>query len=237
MDTVTTDGFYIKHKSRDEAIEFIDLVVANGYELFEGVVRHHNSNRKTEPTDWSYVGIRGKEGTFFTDNKSGFGKNAKEMTLQQVRDMFNKDDKWINGIPPVGCECEHFNEDVGEREKCIIVAHDNGMAVFKCTHEKGDCYGADDKGFRPLKSQQDKEGEDVINEMLKLDNVDHLPTAWKKAFCKKLIDEGYRKINPISDEDIEGRISSMIVSNDSYVRGIRTGIKWAIATMLGKNNK
>jgi len=138
--------------------------------------------------------------------------------------------KWINGIPPVGCECEYKDLEELVWRKCEILAHKGKEIVF---WDIGGEYSNNYRmasSFRPIQSQEDKEREEAISgiEAIITDGLTY------KMLAEKLYDEGYRKVNPISDEDIEGRISSMIVSNDSYVRGIRTGIKWAINKMLNK---
>jgi len=142
--------------------------------------------------------------------------------------------KWINGIPPVGCECEYKDFEKLVWRKCEILAHKGKEIVFwDIEGEYSNNYQMV-SSFRPIQSQQDKEREDVINEMLKLDNTGPLPTAWKKAFCKKLYDEGYRKVNPISDEDIHSKVRNLYARDIACISGFEYGAEWVIDTMLNK---
>jgi len=150
--------------------------------------------------------------------------------------------KWINGIPPVGEECEYV--DVEYRGKTqewldlnigvntgIFIAKYKGEFVLAHKDMSGAVVACE---VRPLQTK-DTEREEAINEIVRTVSDERCRDDWcDRTVAEAVYDAGFRKINPISDEDIEGRISSMIVSNDSYVRGIRTGIKWAINKMLNK---
>jgi len=126
-----TDGFYIKHKNREEAIEFIDLVVGRGYVLDDGVDGHHRDCCPLDPEGWNLVGVNDEDQTEFFHTPTSFDPKAKLMTLQQVRDMFKDDEekasplsKQVDGdhykklkIQPV--EYNHAN-NIPFIEGCII---------------------------------------------------------------------------------------------------------------------
>lgn len=85
------------------------------------------------------------------------------------------------GLPPVGCECEFYNDDYDVRPSCPkdgqivkIVAHQkskNGMdlAVFTWTGERNGLHAevCTEMLFRPIRTEAERKRDEFINQLMK----------------------------------------------------------------------
>lgn len=191
--------FYVKHKTEEEAKEIIELAVANGADERETV-------GGTRWRRWKYVGVDDDNDTIFFSNPSDFGENATEMTIEEVRKMLKKksdvSDEWK---PEVGGECEVFNRSLGnpDWERATILLMGELIVVYTSESCKERSTNIDLVSFRPLKTNDEIEREETINEMKTIlrghSIIDHQ--------AHYLYTSGYRKlkeneviVKPLSDE-------------------------------------
>lgn len=91
-------------------------------------------------------------------------------------------ESWVNGLPPVGCECEFIHNDAS-CGSVIVIGMDGDKIVIKLS---GETYcgitPSERQVFRPLRT----EAERAIDEMVQLSGV-------STGAAKILYDAGYRK--------------------------------------------
>lgn len=110
---------------------------------------------------------------------------------------------WVDGLPPVGCECEYY-DGVGW-EFCIFIGRVNDEDFVLPLDGEIDRMKAIDpsRRFRPIKTQEDTEREEAINAMGCV--VALGLTAQAKQCFGELYDAGYHngpKVKKLSDEEI-----------------------------------
>jgi hypothetical protein len=96
------------------------------------------------------------------------------------------------GLPPVGCECE-VKGAVENWCKCKIVAHHKSRAVFFCDHwaHESDYDALPASNFRPIRSQEQREREEIINAAVKVIDVKFgSPRSIYVGYCESLYDAG-----------------------------------------------
>ena len=94
-------------------------------------------------------------------------------------------------FPPAGCECyiRHSCWNSEKYEKVTVAAITNEYVIVKyATFEQH--YTLNDISFRPLRTEREKEIEEMTNLIAK--------SVFGSAKCQaeKLYDAGYRKVNP-----------------------------------------
>lgn len=92
------------------------------------------------------------------------------------------------GLPPVGLICE-IDCGFGGWERCEIIAHHNGKAIFHLKHNNS--YYSAKHGYRPIPSLEDK----VISEMVADTFVrGHGPLLYgRERIARMLYRAGWRK--------------------------------------------
>ena len=137
--------------------------------------------------------------------------------------------EWVDGLPPVGCECEC--QLVGANGWVVVTISGRGRSIMLAINSDGDevAYALSAFNFRPIKTQE-KEREEAIKEIAAL-----LSGFWQdedQPMANVLYDAGYRKVNELSDEEIEvflkGRAS--LLSPPYKIEAA----KWAIDYILDK---
>ena len=147
--------------------------------------------------------------------------------------------EWIDGLPPVGCECEFRPTEhaLWAKVKVLAIAGDYFWLDYPDddgepdTYEKTGC-------FRPIETQEDKEREEAINNVCN-DLGIMLGTSHDRidAAIDSMLRLGYHngpKVNELSDEEMEvflkGRESLL-----SPLYKIEAA-KWAIDYILDKED-
>ena len=105
--------------------------------------------------------------------------------------------EWVDGLPPIGCECEikYFHDNESKWAKCYVVGEtkDNKCLVINVYHDDSLHFAFKKKGsleFRPLKTQEQKDRETFI-EWAKAGlhlNIDDMGAAFKVV--EQLADNG-----------------------------------------------
>lgn len=82
--------FYVRHKTREEAMEVIDHAVAHGATSHDVVYGHgtEESIFVHTPESYDYVGVTEKNNICFYSIAMTYGEDAQELTLQQVRELY-----------------------------------------------------------------------------------------------------------------------------------------------------
>ena len=90
-------------------------------------------------------------------------------------------------LPPVGCECEY--KPVNDWVKCKVLFAGDSLYVLG-VQEVEICVRVLDVDFRPLRTEREKEIDEMANLIAK--------SVFGSAKCQaeKLYDSGYRKVNP-----------------------------------------
>ena len=65
--------------------------------------------------------------------------------------------EWVDGLPPVGCECECF-PDGGSRERCEIVAYDDRNVCIRWHDGRLDILTLGHWKFRPIRTPSSGKG-------------------------------------------------------------------------------
>lgn len=148
--------------------------------------------------------------------------------------------KWKDGLPPVGEWClVEWNHKFHEQINPIFFG-DKTM-VFKDRSGKERCgflSGVD--SFSPLKSEADRKRDEAVEEMIdavnlgpKYDSNMLCVQAQEKTFIQ-LHDAGYRKVKPLTDEQIDDCTCCDLTLYDS--RSLAAGAKWARSHILGEES-
>lgn len=140
--------------------------------------------------------------------------------------------KWKDGLPPVGEKVELWIYE-SMWDEVVVIAHDNGDAVVK--HQGLGYCAASEKTLRPLKSEADRKRDEAVEEIMKTATVNH-PCGGSYgitfAQAEALHDAGYRKITPLTDEQIKEFCSPLLDATE-YHR-VFEAIKWARSQILGE---
>lgn len=101
--------------------------------------------------------------------------------------------KWKDGLPPVGEECEITVLDTdGLFRNCKILYIDSMSVVFSSSAASSMPKYLSEVKFRPLKTPEEIERENLVNQMF----TDAEVTGSKSSF-ERLVDKGYRKVKPM----------------------------------------
>jgi len=107
--------------------------------------------------------------------------------------MDNKTD-WKDGIPPVGIECEYRNSDACNWRVITIAGKYDGYVWVQFKGEKAMWTLSGDGQFRPIKTQADKEREEVIAAGIKVCGLgDSSYESVVGYTVRDMINAGYRK--------------------------------------------
>lgn len=132
-------------------------------------------------------GYRGK----YVCTRDEFNQRKAELDAkeQDMNDWYEKGE-----LPPVGTECEVNH--IGEWKPTVIVGYDGELPVFKTEWNDRYKYACgDDFKFRPLRTETDKLVDDIFSVL------DQWPEVSKLEQAKLLIEQGYRKIKPMSEQE------------------------------------
>lgn len=132
---------------------------------------------------------------------------------------------WVDGLPPVGVECEAIFDNDSQREtlweKARIIAHDEDRIVGRwLTGGKvGNIfdYYAGRGVLRPIQSGRDKAIAQAWDEVGMLHSIHGCPTEEKKAFeeaISAMIDLGYRK--QISRKEARAALAKWLEDERGY---------------------
>lgn len=149
-------------------------------------------------------------------------------------------DKWNGqGLPPVGEQCEGLPCDTNvEWHKVIYVAPDpvqRGAKYYIGVYLGGDRSGKVDyfKCFRPLKSEAERKRDEAVEEMKAV--FDKRVCIPQDVIFEALHDAGYRKINELTDEQINVHALHLNIplhQESSFM----DGAKWARSQIMGEKS-
>lgn len=113
-------------------------------------------------------------------------------------------DKWNGqGLPPVGEVCEFRKTNTDFRYDFVrveVLFISDQLVVLQHSASKNHLSVlVDEVEFRPLKSEAERKRDEAVAEMVATGNA-HTP--WIKDVCAALHDAGYRKVNELTDEQI-----------------------------------
>lgn len=91
-------------------------------------------------------------------------------------------------LPPVGTRCEAISEPDMDWLEVEVIAHRDGFAIVWCGDEKCGANCDDPKHFRPIRTEREKEIEEMMSSVLAVMN-----RGLQRRLCEDLYDAGYRK--------------------------------------------
>lgn len=159
----------------------------------------------------------------------GLTKNT--CPIKSYRIIEEPKQEWINGIPPVGEECEWSDERVIYWRPVTYVGANSAGEKHCLEQPDGILIIRSKCQFRPIKSPQDTEREEAIR---------HIEAVIYDEECREdaaeaLYDAGYHngpKVKELSDEEIYYKFARTCPSIDEdYI----TGARWARDYILGKD--
>ena len=145
--------------------------------------------------------IAGVDYVFVVDNEDPEWVSLSDMLPLSIRGAVELPEEptqeWVDGLPPIGCECEikYFHDNESKWAKCYVVGEtkDNKCLVINVYHDDSLHFAFKKKGsleFRPLKTQEQKDRETFI-EWAKAGlhlNIDDMGAAFKVV--EQLADNG-----------------------------------------------
>lgn len=146
-------------------------------------------------------------------------------------------DKWNGqGLPPVGEVCRIYSDkrDIEGKEILVVGKGVLGWLVVQCT-ESASLYEVNPQYhvFEPLKSEADRKRDEAVEKLyIDVVDIDALDTRY---FCERLHDAGYRKVTPLTDEQIKSHAEARMLTYQTEV-GFAHGAKWARSQILGEES-
>lgn len=149
---------------------------------------------------------------------------------------------WTNGLPPVGEVCEFrktntvFRYDFVKAE--VLFISDQLVVLQHCASKNHFSVLVDEVEFRPLKSEAELKREKAVEQLMSDAQVEH-PCGGNYgvtfAVAERLLDNGYRKVNELTDEHIFAFTGEVFATSSTRVSWIN-GAKWARSQIMGEDS-
>lgn len=156
-----------------------------------------------------------------------------------------RNSSWKNGLPPVGEVCE-FIDALGDWSEVRITGYGEKLALFIPSGGKAEnCTEIDARKFRPLKSEAERKRYAAVEEMIKACRYEvkpqnqhyyiTFPASITQKSAEKLYDAGYRKVNPLTDEQIVDITNATFPTSSARVSWMN-GARWARSQIMGEES-